>query len=449
MTTHNPVPISPDGEEPLSDLFGDMLNLANEVASRVSQDEVEVRLERVLRRARKCGPGGGDSPPLTVPFDPAQALLGGQAQGSLVEAQLREVQQTIAGARKELAAVGEEARRTLDRALTAYTEALKARADAAEIVREAKSYHDAALESAAAIVKDAKAAAENIKQAALEAKACHAAALESAAALVDDAKGAAESIKRAAREVSYPWGGDHAEGSPPGGQGGMPLPVEFVRYIASSQRQPAASEKWCSVNVNAASPESESGESPPGGGPSRNWRRRLLYRLVLRSYFRSNDYVYWGAAGAAGSGILVWQPEGGPIWRDYDDSVVGGRRESADDYCQSDGPGRVLSALAACGGLAMPVVETFAGGWSVLSAGKEGDMSSKIMLSESERASLVWHKTQHSMANGACVEIASAADRVAIRDSKDPDGPILAYTKAEFSAFLEGARNGEFDRFAV
>jgi hypothetical protein len=81
--------------------------------------------------------------------------------------------------------------------------------------------------------------------------------------------------------------------------------------------------------------------------------------------------------------------------------------------------------------------------------GKEGGMSSKIMLSQSERASLVWRKAALSTANGQCVEIASAAGRVAIRDSKDPDGPILVYTQAEFSAFLEGARNGEFDRFAV
>ena len=34
-----------------------------------------------------------------------------------------------------------------------------------------------------------------------------------------------------------------------------------------------------------------------------------------------------------------------------------------------------------------------------------------------------------------------------MRDSKDPDGPILVYTPAEFEAFLGGARNGEFDRF--
>jgi Domain of unknown function (DUF397) len=71
----------------------------------------------------------------------------------------------------------------------------------------------------------------------------------------------------------------------------------------------------------------------------------------------------------------------------------------------------------------------------------------KISLTEAERAGLAWLKAQSSSHNGACVEIADAVGRIAMRDSKDPDGPILVYTPAEFEAFLNGARNGEFDRF--
>ncbi len=69
----------------------------------------------------------------------------------------------------------------------------------------------------------------------------------------------------------------------------------------------------------------------------------------------------------------------------------------------------------------------------------------KITLSASERESLVWLKAHGSTANGQCIEIASASRNIAIRDSKDPEGPILVYTAAEFRAFLDGARNGEFD----
>jgi uncharacterized protein DUF397 len=71
----------------------------------------------------------------------------------------------------------------------------------------------------------------------------------------------------------------------------------------------------------------------------------------------------------------------------------------------------------------------------------------KTTLSETERAALAWVKAQSSSHNGQCIEIAETAGRIAIRDSKDPDGPILIYTPGEFGAFLNGARNGEFDRF--
>ncbi|MBO0758986.1 MAG: DUF397 domain-containing protein [Bradyrhizobiaceae bacterium] len=70
-----------------------------------------------------------------------------------------------------------------------------------------------------------------------------------------------------------------------------------------------------------------------------------------------------------------------------------------------------------------------------------------ITLSAAERANLTWTKAQASTHNGQCVEIAAAAGNIALRDSKNPDGPVLVYTPAEFRAFLDGARNGEFDRF--
>jgi hypothetical protein len=76
------------------------------------------------------------------------------------------------------------------------------------------------------------------------------------------------------------------------------------------------------------------------------------------------------------------------------------------------------------------------------------DDTAKIIVSDAERAGLIWVKSQYSGANGACVEIASAVGKVVMRDSKDPDGPVLLYTPGEFKAFIQGARNGEFDHFA-
>jgi len=57
----------------------------------------------------------------------------------------------------------------------------------------------------------------------------------------------------------------------------------------------------------------------------------------------------------------------------------------------------------------------------------------------------VWRKARLSTGNGACVELAPVDGMVAIRDSKDPEGPILRYTTAEWHAFLDGAKKGEFD----
>lgn len=60
-------------------------------------------------------------------------------------------------------------------------------------------------------------------------------------------------------------------------------------------------------------------------------------------------------------------------------------------------------------------------------------------------SNLAWRKAQSSTGNGACVEVASMNDMVAVRDSKNPKGPALTYTAAEWRAFLDGAKKGEFD----
>jgi len=59
-----------------------------------------------------------------------------------------------------------------------------------------------------------------------------------------------------------------------------------------------------------------------------------------------------------------------------------------------------------------------------------------------------WVKSSLSFSNGACVEVADLPDgRVGVRHSKDPSGPVLRFTPAEWHAFLTGARAGEFDGF--
>jgi hypothetical protein len=55
-----------------------------------------------------------------------------------------------------------------------------------------------------------------------------------------------------------------------------------------------------------------------------------------------------------------------------------------------------------------------------------------------------WKKSSAS-GTGACVEVARTAEFVWVRDSKDPDGPALGFTRPEWDAFLAGAQRGEFD----
>ena len=61
-------------------------------------------------------------------------------------------------------------------------------------------------------------------------------------------------------------------------------------------------------------------------------------------------------------------------------------------------------------------------------------------------ATVTWQKSHHSNPSGECVEMAALpGTSIAIRNSRDPDGPALICTKAEIGAFIQGAKNGEFD----
>lgn len=69
-----------------------------------------------------------------------------------------------------------------------------------------------------------------------------------------------------------------------------------------------------------------------------------------------------------------------------------------------------------------------------------------------------WRKASYSGASGCdCVEVTATSDASVaphksgedvlylMRDSKNPDGPQLAFTAAEWDAFVKGVKDGEFD----
>ena len=56
---------------------------------------------------------------------------------------------------------------------------------------------------------------------------------------------------------------------------------------------------------------------------------------------------------------------------------------------------------------------------------------------------LQWRKATHSSGNGGnCIEVATADRTVAVRDSKDPDGPHLAFTAEAWDTFIHDMKHG-------
>jgi len=61
-------------------------------------------------------------------------------------------------------------------------------------------------------------------------------------------------------------------------------------------------------------------------------------------------------------------------------------------------------------------------------------------VSESDLPS-AWRKSSYSGASGDnCVEVAESPNAIAVRDSKDPEGPKLMFGRAAFSVFARGLR---------
>jgi hypothetical protein len=59
---------------------------------------------------------------------------------------------------------------------------------------------------------------------------------------------------------------------------------------------------------------------------------------------------------------------------------------------------------------------------------------------EADAPQVRWHKSSHSSANGQCVEVAPVAGGIAVRDSKNPAGPRLIFTRQAWAAFVEGVK---------
>jgi len=65
-------------------------------------------------------------------------------------------------------------------------------------------------------------------------------------------------------------------------------------------------------------------------------------------------------------------------------------------------------------------------------------------VGDSEQSPIVWLRSTAS-GGGNCVEVSFTGMEVQLRDSREPDGPVLSFSRPQWKAFITGVHDGEFD----
>lgn len=65
-------------------------------------------------------------------------------------------------------------------------------------------------------------------------------------------------------------------------------------------------------------------------------------------------------------------------------------------------------------------------------------------LADGPTARSVWRRSS-ACVNSGCVEYAFIGNGIGIRDSKQPNSPVLTFDRDEWIAFLAGVKQGECD----
>jgi Domain of unknown function (DUF397) len=79
-------------------------------------------------------------------------------------------------------------------------------------------------------------------------------------------------------------------------------------------------------------------------------------------------------------------------------------------------------------------------------AGSAGDGAVYNGMPAGELTDVQWRRAGGADPSSVGVEMAKLPDgQIAVRNSADPDGPALIYTRAEIEALIGGAQDGDFD----
>lgn len=62
-----------------------------------------------------------------------------------------------------------------------------------------------------------------------------------------------------------------------------------------------------------------------------------------------------------------------------------------------------------------------------------------------QRLHHVWRKSSYSSNTGECVEIADLVSGVGVRDSRDPDGPVLVFGRGAMADLAARIRDGHHE----
>jgi hypothetical protein len=72
-------------------------------------------------------------------------------------------------------------------------------------------------------------------------------------------------------------------------------------------------------------------------------------------------------------------------------------------------------------------------------------------MTKEQFSCIQWRKSSHSGSEGQeCVEVAALTTRhtgrmIGMRDSKNPDGPVLSFSLTEWSFFIEDVKHSTFN----